>query len=215
MRRLWTPGLPRLTPRRGAPGFVSPPSGRGVSAFAGLGEAAPAFSGDLCAALFGNVAPGAAPVALFTDYRCPNCRRIAADTLEMARDPSVSLRFHDWPVLGPASVLGARAALAARRQGRAAYLAMHERLMATSFLPNRAWIAQSAASMGLDAARLEADMAAPAVDAELARTAALARRMGLFGTPSLVFGNVVLDGAGLFGARDSLIARARETGCPA
>ena len=67
-------------------------------------------------------------VVVFTDYRCPICRRTDA-ALErlLAADPRVRVHFKDWPILGEASRLGAQAALAAQRQDK--YLALHRALM--------------------------------------------------------------------------------------
>lgn len=206
-------GPPRfdLVPRPGAAGFLSLPSrggGLGGGLFAGLSDSAPAFTGDLCAALFDPLEAGRARAAIFTDYRCPNCRAIADDVLALARRSDLSMRFHDWPILGESSIFAAKAANAASLQGRAAYLALHERLMKSGFAPTPAWLRSVASGLGLDAERLLRDAADPARAREIARTDALARRLALLGTPSLVFGDVIVEGAMSARRLDALARRA-------
>lgn len=146
-----------------------------------------------------------APLAVaFTDFRCPHCRTLEA-TLERM---DVAFSRREWPVFGPASEAAARAALAAEAQdGRAA---MTARLKRTSFAPNEAWLRAAAAEEGLDADKLLADMAGPAVAAALAETAALARQFGLRGTPTLFYGWTILEGAAPRGVLRDLMAFERR-----
>ncbi len=116
------------------------------------------------------------------------------ELLDAARqDGEIDIIWHDWPILGRASLLAARAALAAEMQGGRD--AMHARLLRSAFEPNGAWLTSVSASLGLDAARLIADMDGPFVMARLSRAAALARLFGFRGTPSLVAGRSALEGA--------------------
>ena len=62
---------------------------------------------------------GDVTVVEFYDIRCPYCRRmvpVVADLLK--RDPNVRFVYKDFPILGPSSMVAARAVLAA--QSRAA-----------------------------------------------------------------------------------------------
>jgi protein-disulfide isomerase len=156
--------------------------------------------GDLCAWLFGgaaalNSSAGAASMAVFTDLRCPYCKVLttAAQDLAARAPDRVRLSVHDWPALGPTSERMARVALAAGRQG--AWRPMHDLLSATRFVPNGEWIARNAENLGLSAPRLIADMNSPEVDATLARTAAMARALGFDGTPGIVIGRTIAEGA--------------------
>jgi 2-hydroxychromene-2-carboxylate isomerase len=67
--------------------------------------------------------------------------------------------------------------------------------MRTPLLAEPAALRRVAADLGLDVARFESDMASPGVQAELDRTRALADLFGFFGTPGLVIGRTVLNGA--------------------
>ncbi len=62
---------------------------------------------------------GDAVIVEFFDYNCPYCKRAAADVKALlAADDDVRVVYREWPILGEASVLASRAALAARAQGK-------------------------------------------------------------------------------------------------
>lgn len=160
-----------------------------------LADTMAAVRADPCGALFGvRPPPGVVPVASFSDYRCPNCRLLTRRllALEAGERGSVHLAWHELPILGPASDLGARAALAAKRQG--AYLPFHERLMATSFVPTPALVERLARDLGIDTERLRIDMESRGVALEIARSKALAGLFGFIGTPALVVGRTAVLG---------------------
>ena len=74
----------------------------------------------------GNPA-GDVTVVEFFDYRCPHCRRMAPVVKALlAEDPGIRLVYKELPILGEESTLAARAALAARGQGK--YVDAHDRL---------------------------------------------------------------------------------------
>src|SRR5260370_2859102 len=72
---------------------------------------------------------GNASLVEFFDYRCPYCKQVepSLDAL-LAEDRQLRLVYKEFPVLGPDSLLAARASLAARKQGK--YDAIHRALMA-------------------------------------------------------------------------------------
>jgi protein-disulfide isomerase len=129
----------------------------------------------------------------FFDYRCGYCRRVV-DSVRALVDQDQDLRvvFKEFPILGEDSVRAARAALAAERQGL--YLPLHFALMATEDL-SMAGIMQAAAGVGLDTAQLARDMESPEIQAEIAATYALARDLGIEGTPAFVIDDELIPGA--------------------
>ena len=154
-------------------------------------------------------------VVVFTDYRCPICRRTdAALEQQLAADPGVQVRFKDWPILGEASLLGARAALAAQYQG--GYLAMHRALMREPgpLVPDR--LPQIAQAAGLDPARLETDMSihAAEIERQLNRHRAQAFSLGLRGTPAYLVGPYLVEGGLDERALARKVAAARKAGPP-
>jgi protein-disulfide isomerase len=130
----------------------------------------------------------------FTDYRCPYCRRMHPVVAELLRrEPGLRLVVKEMPILGPASVLAARAALAAHAQGR--FPAFHDALMRLRGEPDEAAVLQLAAETGLDPARFRRDMMSEAVTRRLNANLQLAQALGIQGTPAYVVGEVLLAGA--------------------
>ena len=164
----------------------------------------------ICPALFRDRTPGTVPVASFSDYYCPYCRVLTRELAAREAAGRITVTWHELPLLGDASRLAARAAMAADRQG--GYAAFHARLMRAQFQPNPAYLADLSASAGLDPDRLLADMADPAIDTQLALSAGVAARFGFHGTPALVIGRTAVLGAIPVPRLDALIAR--EAGEP-
>lgn len=173
-----------------------------------------ALAADICRALFRRdaVPEGVVPVASFSDYYCPHCRvltrRLA--TISEASEGGVVVAWHEWPLFGRMSEVAARAALAARRQG--AYPAFQAALMRGGFVPTPEFIESMAARLGIDAARMVADMESPGVAQEIAESTALARLFAFPGTPGLVVGRTLVDGALDDAALAALIDRERADG---
>ena len=92
---------------------------------------------------------------------------------------------------GPVSVFAARASMAAERQGR--YLPFHRALMREPKLTGEKVI-EIAGRTGLDMERLRQDMKDPAIGAYLDETQALARQLGIGGTPAFVVGDTLVPG---------------------
>ena len=130
----------------------------------------------------------------FFDYRCGYCRRNAPDLFALIEsDPGVKVVFKEFPILGAASRLAARAALAAREQGL--YVAFHRALMTADIDFREDDILAVARAAGLDVERLRAGMESADIDAYLARTTSLARDLGIEGTPAFVIGGELYPGA--------------------
>jgi protein-disulfide isomerase len=151
---------------------------------------------------------GNATIVEFFDYSCPYCKAVEP-SLERLLQQDHNLRFvyKEFPVLGPESVVAARAALAAKRQGR--YAAFHDAMMAVKGPFDDAEIYRVAGSVGLDLARLKRDMAAPQVEAELRSNTTLAAALDVHGTPTFVIGKEIVPGAIDLKNLQRLIAAAR------
>ena len=90
---------------------------------------------------------GDVTIVEFFDYRCPYCKQVepALEAL-LKQDPKLRIVYKEFPILGPASVIASRVALAARDQGK--YAAFHHAMMATKGSIDEKVILQVAASVG-------------------------------------------------------------------
>ena len=137
---------------------------------------------------------GAIVLVEFFDYRCGYCRRVKP-TLEtlLAENGDLRLVFKEFPILGPESMLAARAALASRAPGL--YEPFHWALMGADGPFDLDHILEVARSVGLDDERLARDMEDPAIDTLIDRNAVLANVLGIRGTPAFVIGDRMIRGA--------------------
>jgi protein-disulfide isomerase len=141
----------------------------------------------------------------FYDYRCGFCKRVAGAVTQLQKeDPRVRVVYKDYPILGEASELAAKAALASKAQGK--HQAFHEALLATKSEMTRDEVLRIAAEVGLDAKKLDADMANPEWQAVIDRNRTLAKALGITGTPAFVSGMELAPGAlDLNGLKDLII----------
>lgn len=171
-----------------------------------LGDPAAPVGGDLK----GDVA-----IVAFQDYNCPNCKKSAPALARLLKeDGHVRLVYKDWPILTPASLDGAKLALAAKYQDK--YEDAHAAMMA---LPGRSSAQQmrdAVAKAGVDMPRLDADLAAHAQDVAslLKRNKDEAESLGLQGTPVFLIGPYEVAAAVDFEEFQRVVAntRARQRG---
>ena len=136
---------------------------------------------------------GDVTVVEFFDYNCGYCKRVAPAVKALIKaDANVRLVYKEFAILGPTSLLGAKAALAAQRQGK--YVAFHEALFELPEI-SEATLKDLSGRLGLDHARLTRDMQDPAIAAQIARDHELARSLDINGTPGFVIGNRLIPGA--------------------
>ncbi|MDE2475989.1 MAG: thioredoxin domain-containing protein [Alphaproteobacteria bacterium] len=132
-------------------------------------------------------------VAEFFDYRCPHCKASLAAMQHLAAGKNIRIAFVERPILTPDSLVAAEAAVAARRQGDK-YVPFHFALMATAGELPKDRILDIAKSVGLDTARLEKDMADPAVLDSIKASNGLADRLHFDGTPTFVVNDKIIVG---------------------
>lgn len=151
---------------------------------------------------------GDVTVVEFFDYRCGVCKRIHPIVDELIKtDPNIRRVYKEWPILGPNSILAARAAIASRKQGK--YLAFHKVMMEANSSFELDAILAMAKSVGLDPARLQKDMEGEEVDAIIRKNYALADKLKLNGTPSFVIGDTLLRGGRDLQSLRAIVAEAR------
>ena len=126
----------------------------------------------------------------------------------MAADPDIRLVYREWPILGEGSVFAARAALAARNQGK--YEEFHWAMMGLQGRAEEASILNAAVEIGLDADKLRADMDAPEINEHIQTSMELAAALGFNGTPSFVIGEALVPGFIKTVQFEGYVAAARE-----
>ncbi len=153
-------------------------------------------------------------VVEFFDYNCGYCKRGFGGVAKLLEtDKNVRFVFKELPIIREESEAPARIALAAKRQGR--YWDMHQALIKLKGTVNETEALKQAEKLGLDMAKLKADMASAEVKAELEQTKALAQKMGINGTPHFLVGDRAIGGApeNLAEVLEGHISELRKTGC--
>jgi len=149
---------------------------------------------------------GRVTVTEFYDYRCPHCVNIAPKVLNLIRtNPQVRFVFKEMPIFGATSEHAARAALAAKAQGKD-YIGLYEAFMEARPLTD-AEIDRLAAAKGVDIAQMNSPQMVNAVNSQLVATAALATRLAINGTPGFIVGDEIIPGED-FDSLQAAIAKA-------
>lgn len=169
-----------------------------------------ALLNDPAAPMSGNP-QGDVVIVEFFDYFCSYCKRVMNDVMAAAaEDPGVRLVYKEFPILGDASVIAARAALAVHRISPDKYMDVHMAMMSSRARLNEMRILSIAEKFGIDTDALQAEMKSLEIDAAIARNRALAEALGINGTPGFVIGDQIVPGAISLDTIRQLIAEARQ-----
>lgn len=137
----------------------------------------------------------AVTVIQFFDYRCPGCKSVSPEFLELVRtSPDVRFVFKEWPILDRpddrTSTYAALAALAAHAQGR--YLQAHQALMSEPALDPEG-VERVLQAAGVDMAAARAAIESAEVTAHVGDVHETARALNLQGTPTFIVNGRALD----------------------
>lgn len=130
-------------------------------------------------------------VAYFTDVNCPQCR-IMDRWLYNVPATRAQITIHDLPLLGPTSVLAARAIAAAKAVGQSDGL--RRRFNRTRLVAEPNAIRAIGESIGLDPDTLIAGMQSERVNESIGESLWAAAELAIPGTPSLVIGDLLVIG---------------------
>jgi protein-disulfide isomerase len=153
-------------------------------------------------------------VVEFFDYNCGYCKRGLQDIVKLVEsDPKVRVVFKELPILSKGSEEASRVAIAAGKQGK--YWEVHRAMLETKGVLNEASALAVATKLGLDIEKLKKDMTSPEVEAEIKKSEALAKKMGVNGTPHFLVGDRAIPGApeDLFEQLTKHVAELRKSGC--
>lgn len=135
-------------------------------------------------------------VVEFTDYRCGYCRKAYDEVAELVKsDGNIRFIVKEYPILGEASLISARFAIAVRQiAGDAAYEQAHDALITLRGEPTAETLRRLAGKLGLDADAVLARMDAPEVTAIIQANHTLGEQMGINGTPTFVIDGTMVRG---------------------
>jgi len=130
----------------------------------------------------------------FFDYNCGYCKAAQKSVTQLVKeDGKLRFVYKEFPILAASSVTAAKAAVAAKAQGK--YIELHNAFMEHRGVLNDDTIMKLAKGVGLDIARLKADMEKPKTIDSIAADKALAQDLGISGTPAFVVGDKLVPGA--------------------
>jgi protein-disulfide isomerase len=154
---------------------------------------------------------GDVTIVEFFDYRCPYCKQVEPSIEALLReDERLRIVYKEWPILGKDSVYASHVALAAQTQGK--YDAFHTAMMAIQGQIDEEVVLKVANSVGLDVAKIKADMNKPEIEDVLTRNKNLAEALGIHGTPAWVIGDEMIAGALDIATMKAKIAAVRKSG---
>ncbi|MDX2288080.1 MAG: DsbA family protein [Hyphomicrobiaceae bacterium] len=137
---------------------------------------------------------GDVTVVEFFDYNCGFCKRGFPEVAKLIdSDSKVKVIFKELPILSKASEEASRVALAAKKQGK--YWEVHRDMLNSKGRLDEETALKIAGKLGLDTAKLKADMNAPDVTAEIEKVREIAQKMGINGTPHFLVGDRSIAGA--------------------
>ena len=135
---------------------------------------------------------GDVTIVEFFDYNCPYCKTAAKDLQTLIKvDGNIKFIPREWPILNNNSVIAAKAALASVAQAK--YKEFHWSLMKEGSL-TESKIFDIAKNLGINISVLKENMESEFVVNHIAKTTALARRIGFSGTPLFIIEGRFLPG---------------------
>lgn len=150
----------------------------------------------------------------FSDFECPFCARAQATlaTFLARHGAEVTTVFKHLPLpsLHPHAMSAARAAWAAQQQGR--FWEYHDLLFARQASLGPDEYLRIARELRLDPARFERDRSSEAAGVAVGRDLALARELGLTGTPFFLINREPVNGAQPLAVFEAALERARSAG---
>ncbi len=133
----------------------------------------------------------------FFDYHCGYCKHMLPVINELLeKDKKVRVVFHELPILSDDSTLASKAALAVNSIKPEKYFEFHTALMNTKGQYTEKGLAAEAKKLGITEKDFKAALAKPEIQKQLDTNQALAKELGISGTPAFIIGDEFIPGAG-------------------
>ncbi len=132
----------------------------------------------------------------FMDYRCGYCKKAFPEVTGMIEDDgNIRIIVKEFPILGDASVLASRFAIATKIiAGNQAYKDVHTALMTMRGDVSETSLRRIASSLSLDSTAIFAGMASDEVNRILQANRELGQRLRVSGTPTFVMQDQLVRG---------------------
>lgn len=154
----------------------------------------------------GNPA-GDLTIVEYFDYNCGFCRASLPTIATLLKnDPKLRIVYRELPVLSEDSKVAARYSLIAARLGK--FAQFHKAMYDGGPISDQS-IAHALTVAGIDPAKAKVAANDPSIDAEISNNYAVAKQLGMTGTPSWVIGDHVVSSALPLEELQREIARAR------
>lgn len=154
---------------------------------------------------------GDVTIVAFKDYRCGYCKKVWPTVQELIKkDKNIRIVFKEYPVLGPASEMASRYALASSLQGNDKYKAFNHGLMKHRGPMDEKTLKKIAASFDIDGEKLAKEANGKFVSDAIAKNRELGQKLAIQGTPAFVVGEELIPGAVPLNYLEELVKKARE-----
>ncbi len=151
----------------------------------------------------------------FFDYRCGYCKRFAPDAARLVKeDANIQIIFKELPILSDDSKLAAKAALAVHRLAKEKYFDYHLALMKASGKIDEKNLLETARKLGINSAKLKAEMTTSEVSAIVDNEIALATELKIDYTPALIINDEMHYGETSYDTIKKAIEEARKAKTP-
>lgn len=135
-------------------------------------------------------------LVVFMDPFCGHCRKLHK-TLNMIPQDSklkdVKIIFKDLPIFGEISNLAVRSTFAAKNQGK--YVEFQNAVFELNSDVTEQDIYNIAETLGLDIEKFKTDLSSNVIEKKINENEALASKLGIDATPTLIYGDVIIPGA--------------------
>jgi protein-disulfide isomerase len=136
---------------------------------------------------------GDVTIVEFFDYNCGWCKKGFSEVVSLIeKDKNLRVVLKEFPIFGGDSDYAARAAVAARNQGK--YWELHSALFSHEGKVTKEFVDEAAKAVGLDLAKLKADMDSQEVTDIIGANQALAQSLSINGTPAFIIDTNVTPG---------------------
>ncbi|MBU2982721.1 DsbA family protein [Lentibacter algarum] len=148
----------------------------------------------------------------FIDYRCGYCRKAHDEVAQLLKsDGDIKLIMKEFPILGEASTLSSRFAIATRlTAGDEAYKAVGDTLIKLKSDVNETVLRAVAESLQLDADAILLAMNSAEVNTIIAANHQLGQRLSISGTPTFIMQDQVMRGYMPLDAMQGIVAALRD-----